>query len=42
MLIVLLSLVMAAGLCSATMVALHNEAENSRVKAVVRKRRPLN
>ncbi|GGD88783.1 hypothetical protein GCM10011390_04430 [Aureimonas endophytica] len=41
MLILVLSLAMVAGLCSATAVALHNEAENSRVKAVVRKRRPL-
>ncbi|WP_268915669.1 hypothetical protein [Aureimonas psammosilenae] len=42
MLIFVLSLAMVAGLCSATAVALHNEAEASRVKAVARKRRPLN
>ncbi len=42
MLILALSLAMVAGLVSATAVALHNEAETSRVKAVVRKHRPMN
>ena len=42
MLIFAFSLAMAAGLVSATAVALHNEAETVRVKAVVRKHRPIN
>lgn len=42
MLIFAFSLAMAAGLVSATAVALHSEAENSRIKAVVRKHRPIN
>jgi hypothetical protein len=42
MLIFALSLAMAAGLVTATAVALHNEAENSRVKVLVRRHRPMN
>ena len=42
MLIFALSLAMAVGLVSATAVALHNEAENSRVKVMVRRHRPIN
>lgn len=42
MLVLVLSLAMVAGLVSATAVALHNEAEASRVKAVIRRHRPLN
>ncbi|WP_281353089.1 hypothetical protein [Aureimonas leprariae] len=42
MLLFVLSLAMVAGLCSATAIALHNEAEHSRVKALARRRGPLN
>lgn len=42
MLVFALALTMAAGLCTATAVALHNEAENSRVKVQARRHRPMN
>jgi hypothetical protein len=42
MLIFALSLAMVAGLVSATAIALHNEAENARVKVMLRRHRPIN
>ncbi|WP_267461369.1 hypothetical protein [Aureimonas sp. SA4125] len=42
MLIFALALAMAAGLVSATAVALHNEAEASRIKIAARRHRPIN
>jgi hypothetical protein len=42
MLVFALALTMVAGLCTATAVALHNEAESSRVKVLVRRHRPMN
>ncbi|WP_274604638.1 hypothetical protein [Aureimonas glaciei] len=42
MLIFALSLAMAAGLVSATAIALHSEAEKSRAKVMLHRHRPIN